>query len=446
MRSADTTPAHLDRHPNGRSTASILQRLGVTEDFVAVRTQHDRFTDVAGATVQGHKKPCADILDGYPPFGPESANPTAASRMAQLTRQDALNVILVPGERVAEVLNGQRYHRPGHSWITFPLRTALERGAQVYPDTGAVRDETPWMKPVIIGLPEGTRLPVDITAGPGATPVPATQPGSTAIERSDDFGRGLVEGAHGWTKVGDARGSTRGGVFRSPDGTQWYVKTPQSVDHVRNEVLAARLYTELGVYVPSIKPISIDGRMAIASRMLPDARALSPDLEARVADGFVADAWLANWDVAGAGNLKAMHVAGGAPIGPFRIDVGGALLHRAMGEPKGAAFGKVVGEVDSLRDARINPAAARLFRHVGDTQLRQGIQRVASLPDARIWQLVVTHGPGTLQAREALAELLIARKQDLVDKVRTLDSRTLNVAERMRHALSAGASRPGPSG
>ena len=60
-----------------------------------------------------------------------------------------------------------------------------------------------------------------------------------------------------------------------------------------------------------------------------------PDVRA----GFLADAWLANWDVVG---LAADNIVTGPGKKAYRIDVGGSLIFRAQG--KGKPFPPEVSE------------------------------------------------------------------------------------------------------
>ena len=118
---------------------------------------------------------------------------------------------------------------------------------------------------------------------------------------------------------------------------------------IENEVVANRLYEAAGVKVPKVQK-STDGRVAskIETSLQDIPRDNVPSIKG-VADGFATDAWLANWDAVGLSydNIKSR---GGQAM---RIDAGGALRYRAMGAPKGAAFGKKVGEVTTLRSRSV---------------------------------------------------------------------------------------------
>jgi hypothetical protein len=93
----------------------------------------------------------------------------------------------------------------------------------------------------------------------------------------------------------------------------------------------------------------------------------------RVKSGFVTDAWLANWDVAGA-SIDNLMISGGKVSTITRIDQGGTLFYRAQGAKKGSAFGAKVTELKTLRDPSMNSASAGLFKHVTDADVAKQIR------------------------------------------------------------------------
>lgn len=238
-------------------------------------------------------------------------------------------------------------------------------------------------------------------AAPAAAPAPAAA--APTIESMDT-----------WTQTGQQGGSNPGGRFKDPDGVEWYCKFPADEDMAKAEVLAAKLYAALGVAGQDAKLVTKGGKVGIASKWTTVSKASSPAALAKVdgvAAGFGADAWLANWDVVGLGydNLQI-----GADGKAHRVDAGGSLMYRAQGGKK--AFGNTVTEIDSLRDAKINPQAAAVFGGMTDADITASVAKVLALPDASIRAICYQYGPGSEADRKALAETLIARKADLAAK------------------------------
>lgn len=213
-------------------------------------------------------------------------------------------------------------------------------------------------------------------------------------------------------QIGPQKGSNPGGLYRDEaTGVTWYIKTPPSLAHAQNEVLAAKLYEAAGIQVPELRLTTLNGKPAVASRIVDGLAKVDPATLATadgVMDGFVVDAWLANWDVVGAtfDNLLAKG------WGVVRVDTGGALLFRAQGAAKGAMFGDTVTELKTFLDASKNPNTAKVFGKVTSEQLEASAKRVLAITDDDIRALVATHGPAG-ELGETLAKRLIARKADL---------------------------------
>ena len=225
-----------------------------------------------------------------------------------------------------------------------------------------------------------------------------------------------VENISSWKVVGKQKGSNPGGAYVDEDGQKWYVKFPNDPDQARNEALASELYALAGVRAARAKLVRRGKRLGVAAEWVgglsSDAAALKAGDVEGVADGFVADAWLANWDVVGLAHDNLLVDEDG---GAFRIDPGGALIYRAQGGLKGHAFGDHVTELETLRDPKMNPVAAPVFAHVTEDDLVSGAYRLSKVPDEEIRDAVLSVGPGTDAQREKLADRLIARKQFIVD-------------------------------
>ncbi|MDH3039090.1 ADP-ribosyltransferase domain-containing protein [Streptomyces sp. TRM75561] len=186
-----------------------------------------------------------------------------------------------------------------------------------------------------------------------------------------------------WRRVGEQLGSNPGGTYLDQHGRQFYVKLSQTGDHARNEVLAAELYRISGVDVPALQLVTHRGRPGTASPIVEGARSdlqqrLKNDSDYRkaVQSGFAVDAWLANWDVAGA---AFDNIVSSQHNHPVRIDTGGALLFRATGDPKGNSFGPQADEWKSLRDKRINPQSSWVFSDMSPRRMKDSAGRVVSV-------------------------------------------------------------------
>lgn len=248
-------------------------------------------------------------------------------------------------------------------------------------------------------------------------PLPGDAKAPPKAKDAVKVGEAVVD-ASGWQQTGQQKGSNPGGRFRDPSGQDWYVKTPATADHAKNELLAAKLYAAAGVKVPELKVVTKDGKTAIASKWADGLKkAASPDelgMYDGALSGFAVDAWLGNWDVTGLGLDNLLVDPDQKAV---RIDVGGALLYRAQGEPKGSAFvSDDVPEIDTLVDPKMNSLSAALFGGMSKAAVEKSVERVLAVSDADIQQLCMEFGPGSPADRAALAAKLIERKQALAKR------------------------------
>lgn len=217
-------------------------------------------------------------------------------------------------------------------------------------------------------------------------------------------------------RIGPQAGSNPGGLFLDEStGVTWYIKQPASADIARNEVLAGKLYQAAGIEAPDLEVITFEGAPAIASRIVDGLERGQAGQLARAGgahEGFVVDAWLANWDVIGLG-FDNLLLKGGRAV---RVDTGGALRYRAQGTAKGAAWGDSVTEIDSLRNAGTNPQAAAVFGDISQEALVAGARQVLSVDAAQIRALVDAYGPTTTRERDALVKRLLARQADIAKR------------------------------
>ena len=135
------------------------------------------------------------------------------------------------------------------------------------------------------------------------------------------------------TKVSGQLGSNEGGWYEKPNGERFYVKFYENPSQGQAEFVANAVYAKLGIKAVRSEIIQLDGREAIASPAVPEATPASGEAQGGSEDvqkGFVADAFLANWDVVG---LVYDNIVQGED-GFYRIDNGGSLIFRAQGGDK----------------------------------------------------------------------------------------------------------------
>lgn len=213
--------------------------------------------------------------------------------------------------------------------------------------------------------------------------------------------------------LGSRKGSNPGGLARYKDGSQWYVKQPKTSDHARNEHLAAQLYRLAGVEMPEVRLVEMQsGQLGLASRIIDglsnNPSALLDKATAGVREHFAVDAWLGNWDVVGATHDNLL-LSGNRAV---RIDVGGSLLYRAQGDPKGAAWNDLASEWFSMRTMK-GSTSSNVFAGASGEELFEGVKRVAAITPDQIRAAVERSGFDDRTAEE-LIRSLVARQKSIV--------------------------------
>lgn len=211
-------------------------------------------------------------------------------------------------------------------------------------------------------------------------------------------------------RIGGQLGSNPAGIYQDANGCHYYVKTLDSPAHVRNELIAARLYQLAGA--PTLTYLDTTEPEQIATLWLPLAKSRISQFneeERKLARlWFGVHAWTANWDAAGF-NGDNQGIYQGKIL---TLDMGGALAFRAHGDPKGHAFGSEVNELDTLRSDKDNPYAITLFGNMSSDEINTAIAVVVSIPDEQIRQVILDHGGPLL-----LADKMIARKQHMAQRL-----------------------------
>jgi hypothetical protein len=219
-----------------------------------------------------------------------------------------------------------------------------------------------------------------------------------------------------WKKVGGQGGSQPGGKFADENGKEFYVKEPKTLLHAENESLVSKLYAALGVKAADVEVGEHKGKPKIVSEWVPGAKTgimgskrSDPEWRKKVQSGFVADAWLANWDALG----NADNIAIGGDGEAYRVDTGGGILFRARGAEKGSQFGSTVGEMESLRNPSVNSLGASYYGDITPEQIAAQVKTVGALSDTDIRDMVSASISDPSQAKK-ISDTLIARRDDLV--------------------------------
>lgn len=187
-------------------------------------------------------------------------------------------------------------------------------------------------------------------------------------------------------------GSTGASLVEDEHGRQFVKKQGSHSDHLREEYTADEAYRALNVPVPPSKlyddgknpptklAVYLEGARKLGEVLQEgdfdlDAAKVSAKARATLAKGFVADVLLGSWDVTGLDNDNVLvHKDGTA----YRIDNGGSLRYRAQGAPKGAAWNEHPTEVFTMRHHGEGPSntSKNVFSHIGVADIQKAVKDI----------------------------------------------------------------------
>jgi hypothetical protein len=235
-------------------------------------------------------------------------------------------------------------------------------------------------------------------------------------------------------QVGGQLGYNEGGTFKHKQtGEQYYIKFSSSGndEQVKSEALANNLYELLGISTLGTSLISFKGKTALKSPWNDNLETIpigQMSKEAGIMDSFVADAWLANWDVIGPKNDNTQK-SGNTIV---KIDSGGALKFGGAGGAK--AFTSTVNELESLRDPNKAKVAYQVFQNITTENLVTGAQKLAKVTDAHIDAIVDNSQISNKQnMKEVLKDRRDAIVQKLLNKSQTAASEELGHPGQHKH-------------
>ena len=182
-------------------------------------------------------------------------------------------------------------------------------------------------------------------------------------------------------------------------GDLFYVKCGSlfgDENHLKSEFLASKLYNLAGIKTPKMELGKLDdGTTCLVSKFV---EGLEPLNKAEAQKAFGVDAWLANWDGVVSGNTFSK--AGSC----IKVDCGGALKYRALGERK-PTFTDKVDELVTLL-SKNNPESESIYRDMTRETLIASLKKVAMISDKSITE--------TVKDKE-LAKTLIYRKKYITE-------------------------------
>lgn len=218
-------------------------------------------------------------------------------------------------------------------------------------------------------------------------------------------------GTERYEKVGDKEGSNPGGWYKKKStGELFYFKLYENPDNARIEYLANQIYKKLGIRA-AVSELFLSGDdLWVASKKIGEAiRASKEEQQNNVEfkNGFVADAYLCNWDVVGDRFDNVIKDTEGKL---YRIDSGGSGPVRASGKPKVFPPGDV-RELDEMRDPQFE--AGQIFKGVTDADIVLQSKHLLSVLDDEFLRDMYRESGLSGEVGEAMLHGLLGRKRYL---------------------------------
>jgi len=298
-------------------------------------------------------------------------------------------------ERLAKASDGSKIGAVWHKWANRKDRS--REGAEITKRSRIGRKRRP-----------STRRPDPDDDSTPSAPAPQEAPKvSKSAVNTDAWSRSTPQNV----------GSNPATMLTDPNGTKYYTKlkkpsetSAQAAERMETEVLAAKLYELAGVPTADLQMGTNNGEPVMLSRMIQTRMPNLASDKVEAQKGFVADAWLANWDAPLNDNIKIDN--NGRAV---RLDVGGSLDYRAQGAKKGSqgttAFGNSVGEMTSLQKRGGNVDFSNMDKDV----LKKQAQKLGTITDDDIRKTVQAIVSDPARAK-VLADTLIARRDDIMKK------------------------------
>ena len=320
-----------------------------------------------------------------------------AAVQAPMTRDEA--------ERLAKNEQGVSIGNITSTWATMDDR---RRVVSATPESSGTRSKVGKKRRPSTRRPDPDE-PMETTDPTPAVQAPAVQaPGISKSAINTDT----------WTSSSPpSTGSNPATMLTDPNGTKYYAKLPKrgeptltTRERMETEVLAGKLYALAGIPVADLQMGTYNGEPVMLSRMIQTRMPNGKGDNDKARDGFVVDAWLANWDAPLNDNIKVDN--NGRPV---RLDVGGSLDYRAQGAKKGSGgstgFGPSVGEMTSMQKS----GSSADFTNMDSGELKKQTQKLGTVTDDQIRQTVSAIVSDPARAK-ILADTLIARRDDIIKR------------------------------
>ena len=215
-------------------------------------------------------------------------------------------------------------------------------------------------------------------------------------------------------KISSQLGSNEGGWYEKKDtGEKYYIKFYDNPDQARVEFIANSIYKRLGINAVKSELLEIGNKLAVVSKEVLGAEGVSKKVlqhSSDVRNGFVADAYLANWDVVG---LSYDNIVRGIDGNMYRVDNGGSLIFRAQGATKDFLPNNIP-ELDNMLNEYFT--SGQVFCGLTEDELKHQAQKLIEDLNEKDIKIILDESGLSGEIAENIYRSLLGRRQYLIER------------------------------
>ena len=214
-------------------------------------------------------------------------------------------------------------------------------------------------------------------------------------------------------------------IYISPENKKYYGKLSKLYERNETEILASKLYNLAGLKSPIFFLARDEEYFVTLSKYNPNLKKIkdvSDINKKKIREGYVIDAWLANWDI-----YKNDNILFTEDNNPLRLDNGGSLDYRAKGKKKGTdgtyEFGNTVIELESLKK---NYKYNKYISNISEREIIYQAKKLQKINNDLIKDVIYKNVKNKYRAKKLL-KILIARKKSIFRNVYSMIKKNKNI-------------------
>ena len=194
-----------------------------------------------------------------------------------------------------------------------------------------------------------------------------------------------------------------------PETNKLYkIKQVSDKERINQQVLASKLYQNLGIRTPEYIPFEQNGTTGWLVEVFEEELFDANTNKKALYESFIADVWLGNTN--GLCNENTKIDKNGNPV---KMSVSGSLGYRASGKPKSQKLNYDISIIETIRDSSKNPDAAKVLVNMTDEDLYNAIHSFNEKTQNLEYRTIVGNYDDSQTLEHNISNLLDIRKSYL---------------------------------